>query len=262
MIPRYLFHYTSIDTAKKILQSHKIRFSRLDSLNDPYEGDFSLPGIEVSQSEKRKLIYCSCWSGDEHESINLWHIYTNMSGVRLKMKASMFSTKMTLEEQPSGFVPLNEITPISISCGILNNEVKKIHGPFKVSYVNSFEDTYGTAIGTSIANPGTDKEFEMYDVNLKELGIKKVKHWEYENEWRYKISPCIELYGSRSAMEALLEIDTPRFIDVPYIGEFEEILLAPQVSEEDKNELYQFLCDNGINIPLKTSCIRYQNPKK
>ena len=38
MIPKYLYHYTKIDTMKKIIDSHKIRFTRLDLLNDPCEG--------------------------------------------------------------------------------------------------------------------------------------------------------------------------------------------------------------------------------
>lgn len=40
MIPKYLYHYTNVDSLLKILQSQTIRFTRLDLLNDPYEGNF------------------------------------------------------------------------------------------------------------------------------------------------------------------------------------------------------------------------------
>ena len=115
MIPRYLYHYTSIETARKILESRKIRFTRLDLLNDPYEGEFMLPEIDLYQGELRKVVYCSCWNADESESVNLWHIYTNMNGVRIKIKSSMFKKEMLLTEQKSGFVPVSVISPIDIT---------------------------------------------------------------------------------------------------------------------------------------------------
>jgi len=259
MIPKYLFHYTSIETAKKILQSHKIRFTRLDLLNDPYEGDFAFPDLPVAQSEKRKLVYCSCWNSDDIESVNLWHIYTDMRGVRLKMKSSMFSKRMVLEEQPSGFAPASEITPLSSLYNMLDKKISKVYGPLKIAYVSRFEDTYETVIGKSVANSGTEKEFKIYDINLKELGIKKVKHWQFESEWRYKACPYIEIHGSEIVMTTPLEIETPNYIDIPFVEEIEEILLAPQAREEEIDDLNRFIEANGINVQINRSCIQYRS---
>lgn len=38
MILKYLYHYTSTDTLKKIISGKTIKFSRLDTMNDPLEG--------------------------------------------------------------------------------------------------------------------------------------------------------------------------------------------------------------------------------
>ena len=260
MIPRYLFHYTSIETAKKIFLSHKFRFTRLDLLNDPYEGDFLFPEIPLSQNEKRKVIYCSCWSDEQAESVNLWYIYTNMRGVRLKMKASMFSKNLTLQEQPSGFAPFGIINPMSVEPHeVWGQQIKRVCGPLKVTYVDSFEETFSTALGKSTSNAGTDKEFEMYDINLQELGIKKVKHWAYEGEWRYKVSPFIEIHGSKSVMEQPMIFETPRYIDIPFVEEIEEILLAPSVSEEEYEDLNQFIKSNHISVAINRSQILYRS---
>lgn len=277
MIPRYLFHYTGIETAKQILLSHKIRFKRLDLLNDPYEGDFLFSDIPLSQGEKRKVIYCSCWNNEEAESINMWHIYTEMHGVRLKMKSSMFSKSLILQEQPSGFAPVGEIEPLLVEsgfvpvgkiasllvkpCEMINFKIERVYGPLKVAYVNGFEDTFDTALGKSIENAGTDKEIEMYNVNLKELGIKKVKHWEYESEWRYKVSLANEFRGSKKVMDSPFEIRTPEYIDIPFVEEIEEIQFAPLVCKKEKKDLCDFIKSNHINVTVKPSQIRYRDKK-
>ena len=39
MIPNYLYHYTSLEVLILILKEGKIRFKRLDKVNDPTEGN-------------------------------------------------------------------------------------------------------------------------------------------------------------------------------------------------------------------------------
>ena len=62
MIPKYVYHYTSIDSLKKIIESKKIRFKRLDLLNDPYEGLHEFENLDNYSGELRKVIYCSWWT--------------------------------------------------------------------------------------------------------------------------------------------------------------------------------------------------------
>lgn len=263
MIPKYVYHYTSIDTLKAILTSHKIRFTRLDLLNDPYEGDFTYPEFSHSQGEKRRLIYCSCWNCDENESVSLWHIYTSMCGARIKLKSSVFADKMYLEEQESGFVPVSDIPHIDISFGALGQametvSIKKVYGPLKIHYVDTFEDTYTNVVGSSKARPGTDQEFTMYNVDLRELGNKKVNHWEYEHEWRFKLVPFKAIGGSKQVMDTDSNIVSPKYVDVTFMGEIEEILLGPNVSAETRADLKTFLNEKGLTIQVKDSSIQYR----
>ncbi len=260
MIPKYVYHYTSIDTLKKIVESKKIRFTRVDKLNDPYEGIHQFENLENYSGEARKLIYCSCWTDLKTESVNLWYIYTKMKGVRIKMKSALFADTLKLKELKSGFIPYSEIEPIN--CNFLLNQnatqINKIYGPFKIEYVNELSDTYKHAISHSIANQGRENEFQMNDIDLHELGIKKINHWQYENEWRFKINPFETVQGGDEAFKSgwAYGIINPEYIDIPYKSAIEEILLGPEVSEVEKMELEKYLSQSNLNIPLQKSEIQ------
>ena len=94
--PDFLYHYTSIDGLAHILRSKKIRFSRLDLLDDVNEGQ------SKDSVDWRKYYFVSCWTADEEESIPLWHMYTpEMKGVRLKLPTKFFkSYEINLSEVP------------------------------------------------------------------------------------------------------------------------------------------------------------------
>ena len=96
-VPEFLFHYTSIEGLAHILSSKKIRFSRLDFLDDMDEGG------SADILDWRKYFFVSCWSSSEEESIPLWSMYTNdMKGVRLKVKTDMFKKyRYSLDSVPS-----------------------------------------------------------------------------------------------------------------------------------------------------------------
>ena len=78
-----LFHYTSINKLALILSSKKIRFNRLDFVNDPHEGktgDFGSMAM---------YIFISCWTKHEEENLALWNMYTDkMRGVRIELSSS------------------------------------------------------------------------------------------------------------------------------------------------------------------------------
>src|SRR4051794_29390495 len=85
-LPSTLYHYTSVDNLKNILQSCTLRFSRLDNVNDPEEAIASdLPFASSS-------VFVSCWSSAEAESIPMWSMYgQSFCGIRLRLPANMFS---------------------------------------------------------------------------------------------------------------------------------------------------------------------------
>ena len=259
MIPKYVYHYTSIDNLIKIIESKNIRFTRMDMLNDPCEGLHQFENLDYYSGEMRKVIYCSCWTDLKTESVNLWYIYTKMKGVRIKMKSTIFADALKLREIKSGFIPYSEIEKINSTFFVnQNTTINKIYGPVKVEYVNNLSDTYKDAISTSMANKGKENEFQMNDIDLHELGIKKINYWQYENEWRFKINPFEAIHGGDQAFKSgLLEsIISPEYIDIPYNGVIEEILLGPEVSETEKNELEEYLNRKNLSVHLQKSKIQ------
>lgn len=253
MIPHYLYHYTSVDNLIKIIESKKIRFKRLDLLNDPYEGYIEIDGISGVEKNNAKLIFCSCWNDSSEEDIALWYVYTKVKGVRIKMKAAMFGNDLRLEEHISGYYPLVGIHNIDIGIG---TPIKCVRGPIKIQYETDINKLYDKAIGKSVVNTGTENEFIMNDIDLDELGVRKTKHWSYENEWRYKISPFIQIHGSNSVIANPMPYNMPEYVDVPFVCEIEEILLAPQVDKDDVDRIRKYLDENNLNITVVPSNIR------
>ncbi len=102
MHPEYLYHYTSINTLALILRNKKIRFNRLDRVDDLLEADTSDLG------DLGRLFFVSCWSSSDEENIPLWSMYTpNMAGVRIKLPVKMFK-KFIIEPQSNGFITVTD----------------------------------------------------------------------------------------------------------------------------------------------------------
>ena len=261
MIPKYVYHYTSIETLKEIIKTNNIRFTRLDKLNDPYEGLIESDDINLSSGEIRKCAYCSCWTTKPQENLALWAMYTNMKGVRIKLKSNLFADKILLVEQENCFMPIQKIAPITSYYTIFDQQPNIIHwvyGPFKVDYVETLKDTYKCAIDNYKCNENTPDETLMHNIFTFELGQKKVNHWEYENEWRYKISLPVNFSGSAYALSKISAemIISPEFIDIPLKAKIEEILVGPEVTEQETEELNEFLKAQKLSIEIKKSDIR------
>ena len=263
MIPKYVYHYTSIETLKEIIITKNIRFTRLDKLNDPYEGLIESEDETMSIKEIRKRVYCSCWTNTPQENLSLWAMYTDMKGIRIKMKSTLFADHLRLTEQNTGFMPIETISPIKIRVAtydIHDSVIDVVYGPFKVDYVETLQDTYSSA---TLVFDNADNGTQTYNVFPTELGLKKVNHWEYENEWRYKISVPGNIAGLPIALSNIPTsiTTTPEYIDIPYITEIEEILVGPQVTEEEIIELREFLKVHNIRLEIQKSLIKI-NPKK
>ena len=85
-----IHHYTNIESLAMILSTKKIRFNRLDRVDDLEEGR-----IEVQDVPLGKYTYVSCWTEDKEESIPLWKMYTdNGIGVRISLPKDMFKDYM------------------------------------------------------------------------------------------------------------------------------------------------------------------------
>ena len=82
----HLFHYSSINKLALILSSKRIRFNRLDFVNDPNEGSTSDFGSMAV------YFFVSCWTKHKEENLALWNMYTEkMRGIRIELPLPLFN---------------------------------------------------------------------------------------------------------------------------------------------------------------------------
>jgi hypothetical protein len=246
LIPKYLYHYSSVDKLKSIVNSRNIRFTRLDALNDPLEGLID----DKEDTVFKKLVYVSCWNDQEAESINLWHMYSNTDviGVRIKMKNPIFGVidYLNLVEYESCFVPSSKISSLKTKTTYDRNdvdvEINKIFGPIKVVYTERSKLSDYTRFGD--------------EISLEEVGLRKASEWSFENEWRFKI------ILKKRVPEKLCELDTVEYIDIPFnINNICEILTSPNMEVGEIDGLKIFLKNEGVTASVLRSALRIRAKK-
>lgn len=245
MIPKYLYHYTNIDSFEKIYKNRTILFNRLDLLNDPYEG-VAKGSTGLKFDAQRKLVYCSCWTADEQEKIEMWGVYNRFRGVRIKMLSRMFSNQFTLTELKEGFIPVQKLKN-SIETRDRNYytndiiKIEQVYGPYSVKYVSGVEDTFDDVV-LSAEQSHIPIPRNKVNIRIAELGNKKVDYWKYEQEWRYKISAYSDIIAKPESLAIVEDVEEKEErILVPYEGEILEVLLAPCVEESTKQRLHDIL---------------------
>ena len=230
MRPKYLYHYTTIDTLALILKNKTIRFNSLMNVDDLEEGK--------SEDLERAGAYCfiSCWTNDSKESIPLWHMYTNeMKGVRIKMPSDMFEKyDVTGPYVAESFKSYFKYEDIFRNNGIVQPGWGNILE--KVIYTNDKKLLYPKVINIH-ENGG--------EIKLNHVGIYKSEDWTFQQEWRYiiRIYPIsineIQTKQYEKAVERLrsgrgLDIDS-YFLKIKNESfEKMEIMLAPNTTEADK----------------------------
>ena len=202
VIPKELFHYTSLETLALILSTQTIRFSRADMVNDLKELKIiDLPAM-------REAVFISCWTASEKESIPLWKLYgSNLKGVRIKLPNDMFRRESKPYLSAKGNCYLINLMSLEnvVQRGKILHWIPYIFGPTKVHY---------------------SKDNAVYVIENDELmadriGTVKLKHWQFEEEFRYLIIPDA-LWNSN---KMLFQIDNPSSI-VPVDQEHVDIPLS------------------------------------
>jgi hypothetical protein len=191
--PDFLYHYTSIEGLAHILSSKKIRFSRLDFLDDMEEGGSKDP------VDWRKYFFVSCWSSSSEESIPLWSMYTNdMTGVRIKVKTDMFKKYQLDAESIPKFLEIADTSAAPPGAKIILQTYmpyEEMHGedymvmppswsdkfwPFPVEYTNDEDKLSQQLIHYNAETTQTElKSFE--------IARYKRKVWHFQDEWRFRL---------------------------------------------------------------------------
>lgn len=184
----YLYHYTSIESLALILKNRTIRLNPLDKMDDLQEQK------TADVKNLGKFVYVSSWTNEAKESIPMWKMYTNSSaGVRIRLRKNPFirhrsyaqdikkATMMgiTVETCSDGtadtFVNIGKLIDNNFYC--VETFYQSILKP--VEYVNDL----------TLLEPQV-----FYDdgitcqLSLGKLGIHKNTYWDFQKEWRYRMS--------------------------------------------------------------------------
>lgn len=175
-LPSVLYQYTSLESLEKILASRTLRFSRLDTVNDPEEATASDVPLAASS------VFVSCWSATEAEQIPMWSMYgQNFGGVRIGLPANMFAgrEKPRVFEKGGAHSTVDARWTIERKSPAMSTYGRSMIGPNKIYY--SDDPAYRNR-QLVYRHAGT-AHFYPYD-----LGMVKGTHWSYEEEWRFKIA--------------------------------------------------------------------------
>jgi Protein of unknown function (DUF2971) len=175
-LPTFLYQYASVGSFKKIIASQTLRFSRLDTVNDPEEAMASDVPLAASS------VFVSCWSEMQTEQIPMWSMYgQNFSGVRLRLPANMFSGRKNplIFEKGGAVIKTDTRYSITRKLPAIGTESYAIIGPNKIYYS---DDPAYRSRKLVYRRAGTAR-FYPYD-----LGMVKGTQWSYEQEWRFKVA--------------------------------------------------------------------------
>ena len=191
-----IHHYTNIETLALILQSKKIRFNRLDRMDDKEEAQIDAQGIPVG-----KYTYVSCWTEENKESIPLWHMYGgNEMGVRISLPQDMFKDYSILDgiagDEESGTELLNLMPqfrqtiiwkiPASEYFG-KNYLILPVYSHDIGTFYRQIYYTEDVKAYTSDICKKTYNDDGTYDLELKLYKVGKCKHtrWDFQKESRF-----------------------------------------------------------------------------
>ncbi|WP_347488520.1 DUF2971 domain-containing protein [Desulfoscipio sp. XC116] len=186
-IPKYLYHYTNVDSLALILKNKTIRLNSLDKMDDLQEQ------MSVDKQNFGRFVFVSSWTAEEAESIPMWRMYTpKQRGVRIKLPINPF-----VDYHPT----LGEVAKYTNSTfvgdGATQSNLRTIIPTSEVFNGEFFLTNY--AINTqlfevkytdddSLLKPTVLKIVDdKFFITLSDIGIYKNKYWDFQKEWRYRL---------------------------------------------------------------------------
>lgn len=92
-----IYHYTTINNLALILASKKIRFNRLDNVDDLEESIYK-SGDGVNKINLNQYTFVSCWTKEKQENLALWSMYTGYKGIRIGLEADEIFVKYKVND--------------------------------------------------------------------------------------------------------------------------------------------------------------------
>jgi hypothetical protein len=231
-----IHHYTSIQSLALILESKKIRFTRIDRLDDIKE-------IDGFPSRLKQTVFVSCWTEDDQENISLWSLYTQMKGVRISLPKDMFNKYFIKAGDYGNWgFGFDIISPLPLEK--IRTDEYLVSNPFwledgfykKITYSDSFIENRKNAY--NIDSDGS--------INIKyipDLFIHKDLIWAFQRESRFYLIafqlPPINLFKDREIQ--MLNIKS---IERQYVDDF-----ISNIDVELNNEVL-----NNIIVRLSPTC--------
>lgn len=206
-----IYHYTNIGSLALILSSKKIRFTRLDMLDDMLESE-SFPSEAIFFA---KRFFVSSWTKDSEENIALWKMYSSVdNGIRITMPIDPFNhyTIKAFAERNHGITkdiisPLTKEEYFYNGKYVINNIFsEKKHDFFKdVVYIDDVKGFYKSSI--------VRREHTTIVDNLWDFGKFKEKKWSFQKESRFVLmaSPLLPLSHPLVNGDVMKQYDT-----IPY----------------------------------------------
>lgn len=236
-----IYHYTSIETLALILHSKKIRFNRLDQVDDIEESCY---GSGPTNTKLGMYNFVSCWTKDEIENLSLWKMYTGYKGVRIGIDEDMFITYQVNDQFKSFFPHIGNFTKEYLGFSYMNEaklyDVKYVPNPKEeIKKISELQNDGRTYIKT----------------HIDRIGFYKRKEWEFQKESRFKVMllpiryEYLNKYSSMDNFNLFFNMITDslqatqtnyplktKYIDMPLNSEKMknmEIMLGPQTSEAE-----------------------------
>lgn len=184
-----IHHYTNLEALAMILSSRKLKFNRLDCVDDLEEGGIKPDGVRLGQ-----YVFVSCWTENAEESIPLWKMYANgENGVRISIDLDMFQDFLITDiSLPGGLksqgLAISKIPQIEIErpnyfvVPIFNNNGEMFYR--KIEYVDDIVD----ATNNIVQRTFTDDKQTNVVIALPKIGKFKHKRWAFQEETRFAIT--------------------------------------------------------------------------
>lgn len=177
-----LSHYTTINTLALILKTRKMRFNRLDRVDDVSESS-AFKDYDLS-----KYIFVSCWTKEDLESIPQWHMYTEaMQGVRISFGDRLFNYQSLDPSHPLIQQEGELLSPIPFD-SIFNDEyiiptifLNPDYFERNVLYVPNPEEFYKDVVDKKEKENGLGE----LSIDMKNLGVYKRDEWGFQKEFRF-----------------------------------------------------------------------------